>query len=150
MLSLSNTLYGKSLDLKDSIKAIAPASAGLGGKQGGAGEEAGGGEGKRSEEERLRLFSFAVSQVLDMPLEDQQLLLQTQDTAKRLSKQITLLHKAKSYLAAQLSLKNVMLPSIDLSPRFTASTVMHDAAKLGFRKIWKRNSLKIWKRNSLI
>lgn len=84
---------------QDSIKSIAPASAGLA-------NTAEGGT-ARSEEERRRLFSFAVSQVLDMPLEDQQLLLQTQDTSKRLSKQITLLHKAKSYLAAQLSLKKV-------------------------------------------
>ena len=51
-----------------------------------------------------------------MPIEDQQLLLQTQDTSTRLTKQIGLLLKAKQYLAAQLSLKKAFTIRDDDTP----------------------------------
>jgi Lon protease-like protein len=109
VLSLSNTLYGKSLDLKDRIKQLAP-------ETGDSSEVSGSADAEETDEadkeeltqvQRQRLFSFAVSQVLDMPLRDQQLMLQSRNTVERLSKQIALLQKAQQYLAAQVSLKNV-------------------------------------------
>ena len=109
VLSLSNTLYGKSLDLKDRIKQLAP-------ETGDSSEVSGSADADETDEadkeeltqvQRQRLFSFAVSQVLDMPLRDQQLMLQSRNTVERLSKQIALLQQAQQYLAAQVSLKNV-------------------------------------------
>ncbi|KAF6001035.1 LON peptidase N-terminal domain and RING finger protein 3 [Cyanidiococcus yangmingshanensis] len=57
---------------------------------------------------RQKMFSFAVSSILDMPVRQQQLLLQTRDTAKRLLKQAQLLEGARQYLAAQVTIKNAL------------------------------------------
>lgn len=97
VLSLSNHLYGKQLQLRDKIKALAP----------GEGLSSEGGQRPQSSQiARQRLFSFAVCQVLDMPILEQQLMLQMQDTALRLRKQQELLNQAQQYLSAQISLKN--------------------------------------------
>jgi ATP-dependent Lon protease len=58
--------------------------------------------------QRQKMFSFAVSSILDMPVRQQQLLLQTRDTAKRLLKQAQLLEGARQYLAAQVTIKNAL------------------------------------------
>lgn len=57
---------------------------------------------------RQKLFSFAVSSILDMPVRQQQLLLQTRSTAKRLLKQAQLLEGARQYLAAQVTIKKAL------------------------------------------
>lgn len=89
VLSLSNKLYEKVVDLSPEIKRLAPNEA-----QGGA---------------EVEDFSFAVSQILDMPLREQQLLLQMRDTSRRLKRQSKMLNSARSYLAAQVTIKNAGL-----------------------------------------
>lgn len=103
VLKLSNELYGKHLDLRDKIKALAPGE-GL--------SEDGGQRPEGSESARQRLFSFAVCQVLDMPILDQQLMLQMQNTSERLRKQLELLQQAQQFLSAQVSLKNADRKSV--------------------------------------
>lgn len=108
VLRLSNKLYDKVLDLSPELKRLAP---------GGEGE---GEEGKVEHKEegvpdgwlsprRLEDFSFAVCQVLDMPLKEQQILLQIRDTEKRLRRQNKMLQTARQYLAAQVTIKDVGL-----------------------------------------
>lgn len=60
------------------------------------------------EVERQQQFSFMVSQVLDMTVQDQQLLLQTKNTGFRLRKQRELLETARQYLAAQATIKDAL------------------------------------------
>lgn len=93
VLRLSNRLYDKTLDLAPDIKRLAPGTGGLDG-----------------DAKRMQEFSFAVSQVLDMPLREQQLLLQMSDTEKRLRRQSKMLGTARQYLAAQVTIKNAGLP----------------------------------------
>ncbi|EKX53048.1 hypothetical protein GUITHDRAFT_150507, partial [Guillardia theta CCMP2712] len=93
VLSLSNELYGKKLDLKDSLKSLAPRKSYNMGKKP-----------LRSEIVRQRLFSFAVAQVLDMPLLEQQSLLQVQDTKERFRREMGMLEMAQQFLTAQVSL----------------------------------------------
>lgn len=90
VLSLSNKLYEKVLDLSPEIKRLAPPPS-------------------PTAEHNVQDFSFAVSQILDMPLREQQLLLQMRDTAKRLRRQSKMLNSARSYLAAQVTIKNAGL-----------------------------------------
>jgi hypothetical protein len=59
--------------------------------------------------DRTQDFSFAVSQVLDMPLSEQQILLQTRRTSHRLRKQNRMLDTARQYLAAQVVIKEAGL-----------------------------------------
>lgn len=105
VLRLSNKLYDKGLDLSPDIKRLAP---------GGEADK----EEKPSEENmpegwpsprRAEDFSFAVCQVLDMPLKEQQILLQIRDTAARLGRQSKMLQTAQRYLAAQVTIKDAGL-----------------------------------------
>jgi ATP-dependent Lon protease len=97
VLRLSNKLYDKSLDLGTNLRELAP--------PGDAARGGGGGDDVR----RAQDFSFAISQVLDMPLEQQQLLLQTRSTLRRLRKQSKILDTARQYLAAQVTIKGAGL-----------------------------------------
>lgn len=107
VLRLSNKLYDKVLDLSADIKRLAP-----------DGEESN----KQNEEEdvpegwpspkRLEDFSFSVCQVLDMPLKEQQILLQIQDTGVRLKRQLKMLTTARQYLAAQVTIKEAGLKEL--------------------------------------
>lgn len=104
VLRLSNKIYDKGLDLSPDIKRLAP-----------------GGEADKEEKKedsmpegwpsprRVEDFSFAVCQVLDMPLKEQQILLQTRDTAQRLARQNKMLQTAQRYLAAQSTIKDAGL-----------------------------------------
>lgn len=99
VLRLSNKLYDKVLDLGPDVKEL-------------AGPDAVDGEGSDKgwpDAKRLQDFSFAVSQVLDMPLGEQQLLLQLRDTDKRLRRQMKMLESARQYLAAQVTIKEAGL-----------------------------------------
>lgn len=122
VLRLSNKLYDKGLDLSPEIKRLAPVSVGEADSASPAaeGQEAGDArsESATSSEEgrkgwpdprRMQNFSFAVSQVLDVPLRDQQLLLQIRDTGKRLERQSKMLDSARQYLAAQVTIKEAGL-----------------------------------------
>lgn len=95
VLRLSNKLYGKGVDLKELIKDLSPPSAGA------VKDEV------KNKERRVK-FSFAVSQILDMSVKQQQVLLQTRSTRKRLQKQDKILESARQYLAAQVTLKDAL------------------------------------------
>ncbi|KAK4538308.1 hypothetical protein CDCA_CDCA17G4333 [Cyanidium caldarium] len=100
VLRLSNRLYNRNVDLSERVKEHSPenaVSAGEGGKEM---------ETLRANFERQKRFSFAVIGILDMPLRQQQLLVQTRDTAGRLMKQAELLENARRYLVAQVTIKN--------------------------------------------
>lgn len=105
VLRLSNKLYDKVLDLSPELKRLAP------------GGEADAEEKTKDEAvpegwpspRRLEDFSFAVCQVLDMPLKEQQILLQITDTEKRLRRQNKMLQTARQYLAAQVTIKDAGL-----------------------------------------
>ncbi|CAN8076351.1 unnamed protein product [Agarophyton chilense] len=101
VLRLSNKLYEKGLDISPDIKRLAP-------------------DGRiQTTDERgwpspslLQQFSFSVCQVVDIPLRDQQLLLQTDDTSLRLHRQFTMLDTARKYLAAQATIKDAGLSGL--------------------------------------
>ena len=95
MLRLSNKLYNKGIDVNELVKDMSP-------------PESGSVKDELEDMKRRVRFSFAVSQVLDMSVRDQQLLLQTRDTRKRLQKQSKLLESARQYLAAQVTLKDAL------------------------------------------
>lgn len=101
VLRLSNKLYDKVLDLSPDLKRLAP------GVSAGEGEE-GLPEGWPSPA-KLEQFSFAVCQVLDMPLKEQQIMLQICDTRARLQRQFKMLKTARQYLAAQVTIKDAGL-----------------------------------------
>lgn len=103
VLRLSNKLYDKVLDLSPEIRRLAP-----GGDADFEGAETRTKDGWPSPR-RLEDFSFAVCQVLDMPLEEQQILLQIRNTGKRLRRQNKMLQTARQYLAAQVTIKNAGL-----------------------------------------
>lgn len=92
VLALSNKLYEKAFDMSAEIRRTAPPNQAT---QAGPEEDA-----------RMQDFSFAVNQILDMPLREQQVLLQITDTARRLRRQNTMLRTARNYLAAQVTIKN--------------------------------------------
>jgi len=96
VLRLSNKLYSKSLALSDALKDLAPST------------ERTQGENTESRFRSLESFSFGVSAILDMPVVEQQILLQTQSLSKRLGKQKELLDFATQQLAAQISIKSAL------------------------------------------
>lgn len=98
VLRLSNKLYDKVLDLSPDIKRLAP-----------TGSDSEKIDGDKLSAQRLEDFSFAVCQVLDMPLKEQQILLQMQNTGARLRRQNKMLQTARQYLAAQVSIKEAGL-----------------------------------------
>lgn len=105
VLRLSNKLYEKGLDLSSDIKQLAPH---------GDGENLRGGEDDSLPQgwpspKIAEQFSFAVCQVLDMPIKEQQIMLQMTDTASRLRMQYKMLSTARQYLAAQVTIKNAGL-----------------------------------------
>lgn len=106
VLRLSNKLYDKRMELGKQIQELSPAGVPKGKKL--ADAEA---EGKVDEVDvqRMQDFSFAVAQVLDMPLEQQQLLLQTRSTLYRFQKQSKMLESARQFLAAQVTIKEAGL-----------------------------------------
>lgn len=113
VLRLSNKLYDKVLDLSPDLKRLAPGTDRTDTQDGDAAEKAketgeGIPEGWPSPQ-RLEDFSFAVCQTLDMPLKEQQILLQTRDTSARLRRQNKMLKTARQYLAAQVTIKNAGL-----------------------------------------
>eukprot|EP00177_Eucheuma_denticulatum_P006248 GFKZ01011393.1.p1 GENE.GFKZ01011393.1~~GFKZ01011393.1.p1 ORF type:complete len:308 (+),score=52.38 GFKZ01011393.1:366-1289(+) len=106
VLRLSNKLFDKKLELGSDVSRHAP----------------GKGDNSRDDDQlpqgwpngwpspkRAEEFSFAINQVLDMPLNEQQVSLQTMDTAGRLRKQKKRLEVARQYLAAQVTLKEAGL-----------------------------------------
>lgn len=105
VLRLSNKLYGKNLDLSPDIRRLAPSKESETMKPE-ADEQVPDGwpSPKKSEE-----FSFAVCQILEMPLKEQQIMLQLTDTGARLRRQHTLLNTARQYLAAQVTIKEAGL-----------------------------------------
>ncbi|GJQ14366.1 hypothetical protein GpartN1_g6157.t1 [Galdieria partita] len=90
VLSLSNKLYGKNVSLSEELQRLAPDSE------------------SRGDGHRLVMFSHKVSQVLDIPVQDQQLLLQTQSTKDRFQRQLELLEHARKFLAAQLAINDAL------------------------------------------
>ena len=137
VLQTSNQLYGKSLDLKVSVKDLAPGGAGgadtltgasvgssLGtsssgeasleeSSSGASAFEKSSGQVRDDDTNRRRKFSFAVAQVLDLSMEDQQRMLQTQSTEQRFQRQLALLQQAERYLTAQIALKNAFVETDD-------------------------------------
>lgn len=104
VLQLSNRLYDKTLELSPDVTRLAP-------KEDKAQLEEGVERGSDDwpAPDQLEDFSFAVSQVLDMPVKEQQILLQTRDTADRLRRQSKMLQTARQYLTAQVTIKDVDL-----------------------------------------
>lgn len=98
VLRLSNKLYDKVLDLSPDIKRLAP-----------DGQIPQLDDNGWPSASVLQEFSFSVCQVLDMPLKDQQILLQIDDTAARLRRQQKMLDTARKYLAAQVTIKEAGL-----------------------------------------
>lgn len=105
VLRLSNKLYEKGLDLSPDIKRLAPGDDGSGLKAREGEDVPDGWPSPALAEE----FSFAVCQVLDMPLKEQQIMLQMTETAARLRRQNNLLSIARQYLAAQVTIKEAGL-----------------------------------------
>lgn len=103
VLRLSNKLYEKALDLSAIIRELAPSAAEAKESDDSAGPEEP--EGLK----RMQDFSFAVSQILDMPLGEQQILLQSSSTLFRFRKQRKMLETARKYLAAQVTIKEAGL-----------------------------------------
>ncbi|EME27896.1 hypothetical protein Gasu2_21460 [Galdieria sulphuraria] len=89
VLSLSNKLYGKNVCLSEELRRLAPNP-------------------ESRDRHRLIMFSYRVSQVLDIPVQDQQLLLQTQSTKDRFQHQLELLEHARKFLAAQLAINDAL------------------------------------------
>lgn len=102
VLRLSNKLYDKTLDLGSDLRRLAP----LDGRD--LGNDGSLPEGWPSPT-WVEEFSFAVNQVLDMPLAEQQILLQMRDTDARLRRQNKRLQVARQYLAAQVTIKEAGL-----------------------------------------
>lgn len=100
VLSLSNKLYDKEFDMTSEIQKSAPPP---------PPDNTTSGMNNKMDPARMQEFSFAVNQILDMPLRDQQLLLQMKDTGKRLRRQNRMLRTARNYLAAQVTIKNAGL-----------------------------------------
>jgi ATP-dependent Lon protease len=98
VLRLSNKLYDKALDLGSSIRAVAPPNI--------DDLDAHVDTPENVDHARISAFSFAVSQILDMQVKEQQLLLQTRSTGFRLRKQRKMLQTARQYLAAQVTIKD--------------------------------------------
>ncbi|KAI0557826.1 ATP-dependent protease La (LON) substrate-binding [Gracilaria domingensis] len=101
VLRLSNKLYDKGLDLSPDIKRLAP-----------DGQIQDSDERGWPSPSLLQEFSFSVCQVIDIPLRDQQLLLQTEDTAQRLTRERQMLDTARKYLAAQATIKDAGLGTL--------------------------------------
>ncbi|KAA8491511.1 LON peptidase N-terminal domain and RING finger protein 3 [Porphyridium purpureum] len=95
VLRLSNKLYNKGLDVSDELKKLAPVEENMTGST-------------EEQFKKLEDFSFGIGSILDMPTEEQQILLQTRDTEKRLRKQKELLDAAQQQLAAQISIKSAL------------------------------------------
>mmetsp|Transcript_7652 Transcript_7652/g.13871 ORF Transcript_7652/g.13871 Transcript_7652/m.13871 type:complete len:351 (-) Transcript_7652:628-1680(-) len=93
VLRLSNKLYSRGLKLSDNLTSLVPTL------------ERTGGQGSEERFRNAEKFSFGVSSILDMPVLQQQLLLQTKSLNLRLAKQKQLLDLAKQQLAAQISIK---------------------------------------------
>lgn len=108
VLTLSNKLYDKGLDLSADIKRLDPnvddGKVFMNSDDDQDQVQEGWPSPKRAEE-----FSFAICQVLDMPLAEQQILLQLTDTSARLKRQLNMLSTARNYLAAQVTIKNAGL-----------------------------------------
>ena len=105
VLQLSNKLYDKSSDITAEIRDTAPKDD-VSSASTTAHPEA---TPIVDDLKRMQEFSFAVNQILDMPLRDQQVLLQMTDTIKRLKRQNKMLRTARNYLAAQVTIKNAGL-----------------------------------------
>lgn len=93
VVRLSNKVHNKTkVTVSDQVSKYAPGSD----QQGGS--------------ERLRRsnFSFAVTEMLDVPARNKQLMLQTTNISERLAYQFELLEKARNFLAAQASLKSAL------------------------------------------
>lgn len=103
VLRLSNKLYDKVHELSPDIKRLAPDGVLIDDEK----------EGKRADgrpsPKILEEFSFAVCQVLEMPVKDQQIMLQMTDTAARFRRQSKMLSTARQYLAAQVTIKEAGL-----------------------------------------
>lgn len=109
VLRLSNKLYDKGLTLSAELQALSPGddADSLGGLKPTKDETNvpdGWPSPSLSEE-----FSFIICQVLDMPLKEQQILLQITETADRLKRQFNMLSTARNYLAAQVTIKEAGL-----------------------------------------
>lgn len=105
VLRLSNKLYEKNLDLSPDIRRLAPSEDTQAMKPEPDEEVPEGWPSPRKAEE----FSFAVCQILEMPLKEQQIMLQLTNTGARLQRQYTLLSTARQYLAAQVTIKEAGL-----------------------------------------
>lgn len=92
VLSLSNRLYGKNVPLSEALQRLAPSAEIQ----------------QRGDWHRVVMFSHKVSQMLDIPVQDQQWLLQTQSTTHRLQHQLELLEHASKFLAAQLAIHDAL------------------------------------------
>lgn len=103
VLSLSNKLYDKTFDMSAEIRRSAP------GDDDASTSATASNDTSKENQARMQEFSFAVNQILDMPLRDQQILLQITDTARRLKRQNAMLRTARNYLAAQVTIKNAGL-----------------------------------------
>lgn len=104
VLRLSNKLYKKSIDLNAIIRELAPAAADA--KE--TSEDVAGPEVPEGIK-RMQDFSFAVSQILDMALDEQQVLLQSNSTLFRFRRQRKMLENARNYLAAQVTINEAGL-----------------------------------------
>lgn len=102
VLRLSNRLYNKTHELSSELRRLSPGKD----KDLAAGADVPKGW---PAPEWVEDFSFAVSQILDLPLSDQQLMLQTRDSGTRLRRQKDRLETARQYLAAQVSIKEAGL-----------------------------------------
>eukprot|EP00871_Galdieria_phlegrea_P001861 jgi/Galph1/2676/GphlegSOOS_G1359.1 len=89
VLSLSNKLHGKNVQLSERLRRLSPD------------------EQDRSPD-RIVAFSHGVSQILDIPVKEQQLLLQTQSTMERFRHQLGMLQHAKKFLAAQVAINDAL------------------------------------------
>jgi ATP-dependent Lon protease len=105
VLRLSNKLYDKRMELGKQVQDLSPAGVPKGKKL----ADAAAGKVDEVDVQRMQDFSFAIAQVLDMPLEQQQLLLQTRSTIYRFRKQAKILDTARQFLAAQVTIKEAGL-----------------------------------------
>ncbi|KAG5188366.1 PUA-like domain-containing protein [Tribonema minus] len=96
VVRLSNKVYDKTkVTVSEDVARAAPAAAAAA---------------ARDQEERARrsAFSFAVTEMLDIPPRAKQLMLQTLNIGERLDYQAELLDKAQKFLAAQATLKDAL------------------------------------------
>lgn len=98
VVRLINKLYDKVSDLGSDIIRLGP-----------EGELAKAEESEWPSPQRLEDFSFAICQILDMPLKEQQILLQIRNTKQRLQRQLKMLQTARQYLAGQVAIKDAGL-----------------------------------------